>query len=98
MHDIIYKTGEKNKKATTQILLYTVWMIIVSIFPAFGVTGQLHLSPVAAVLVLLLGGYMLYFGVLLHRKQTDILARKLMLASVLYITVLQIIYVIDKFI
>ena len=24
-------------------------MIIVSIFPAFGVTGQLHLSPVAAV-------------------------------------------------
>ena len=91
-------TGEKNKKATTQILLYTVWMIIVSIFPAFGVTGQLHLSPVAAVLVLLLGGYMLYFGVLLHRKQTDILARKLMLASVLYITVLQIIYVIDKFI
>ena len=91
-------TGEKNKKATTQILLYTVWMIIVSIFPAFGVTGQLHLSPLAAVLVLLLGGYMLYFGILLHRKQTDILARKLMLASVLYITVLQIIYVIDKFI
>ena len=91
-------TGEKNKKATTQILLYTVWMIIVSIFPAFGVTGQLHLSPLAAVLVLFLGGYMLYFGILLHRKQTDILARKLMLASVLYITVLQIIYVIDKFI
>ena len=91
-------TGEKNKKATTQILLYTVWMIVVSIFPAFGVTGQLHLSPIAAVLVLLLGAYMLYFGIRLHREQTDILARKLMLASVLYITVLQIIYVIDKFI
>ena len=91
-------TGEKNKKATTQILLYTVWMIIVSIFPAFGITGNLHLSTIAAVLVLLLGGYMLYFGIALHKKQTDVLARKLMLASVLYITVVQVIYVVDKFV
>lgn len=90
-------TGEKNSKATTQILLYTVWMIIVSIFPAFGVTGNLHLSPIAAVLILLLGSYMLYFGIQLHKKQTDVLARKLMLASVVYITVIQVIYVVDKF-
>ncbi|MDJ0646632.1 MAG: heme o synthase [Flavobacteriaceae bacterium] len=90
-------TGEKNKKATTQILLYTTWMIIVSIFPAFGITGKLHLSPLAAIVVLLLGLFMLYFGVLLHKKQTDAIARKLMLASVLYITVIQVVYVVDKF-
>ncbi len=90
-------TGEKNKKATTQILLYTIWMIVVSIFPAFGVTGALELSPLAAVIVLLLGGYMLYFGVQLHKKQSDTVARKLMLASVVYITLVQVVYVVDKF-
>lgn len=90
-------TGEKNSKATTQILLYTVWMIVISIFPAFKVTGNLYLSPIAAIVVFLLGVYMLYFAIKLHKKQTDKLARKLMLASVLYITVIQVVYVVDKF-
>ena len=40
---------------------------------------------------------MMYFGIQLHQKQTDLQARKLMLASVLYITGVQMIYVIDKF-
>jgi len=90
-------TGEKNKKATTQIILYTIWMMLVSIFPVLKLTGELYLSPLAALLILLAGGLMLYYGILLHKKQTDKLARKLMLASVLYITLIQVIYVIDKF-
>jgi protoheme IX farnesyltransferase len=90
-------TGEKNKKATLQIILYTVWMIIVSVFPVLKLTGSLYLSPIAAIIVLLSGIVMLYYGVLLHKKQTDILARKLMLASVFYITLIQIIFVVDKF-
>ena len=90
-------TGEKNSKATIQILLYTVWMIVVSIFPVLKVTGNLYLSPVAAIFIFALGIFMLYFGIQLHKKQSDIMARKLMLSSVLYITAIQIIYVIDKF-
>jgi len=90
-------TGEKNKKATTQILLYTIWMILVSIFPVFKVTGSLFLSPIAAVIIFILGLVMLYYGIELHKKQTDKIARKLMLASVLYITLIQVIYVVDKF-
>jgi len=90
-------TGEKNRKATIQILLYTVWMILVSVFPVLKITGSLYLSPVAAILIFLLGLIMLYYGVELHKKQTDKIARKLMLASVLYITLIQVIYVIDKF-
>ncbi len=90
-------TGEKNKKASSQILLYTAWMILVSIFPVFKLTGNLYLSTLAAVLIFILGGVMLYYGILLHKKQTDIHARKLMLSSVLYITVIQVIYVADKF-
>ena len=91
-------TGEKNKKATTQILLYTIWMIIASIIPVFGMTGELKLSIVGAIFVFALGVLMLIAGWKLHKKQTDALAKKLMLTSVLYITVVQIIFVIDKFI
>jgi len=89
--------GEKNKKATTQILLYTIWMIFVSVFPVLKLTGNLYLSPVAAVIIFIAGLGMLYYGIELHKKQTDKIARKLMLASVLYITLIQVIYVIDKF-
>jgi len=90
-------TGEKNKKATTQILLYTVWMILVSIFPVFKITGSLYLSPIAAIIIFMVGLVMLYYGIELHKKQTDKIARKLMLSSVLYITLIQVIYVVDKF-
>jgi len=44
-----------------------------------------------------LGVAMLYYGIKLHKEQTDVMARKLMLSSVLYITLIQIIFVIDKF-
>jgi protoheme IX farnesyltransferase len=91
-------TGEKNKKATTQIILYTAIMICVSIVPVFKVTGQLELSIVGAILIFILGLIMLYFGIQLHKKQTDKIARQLMLSSVVYITVIQVIYVVDKFI
>jgi protoheme IX farnesyltransferase len=90
-------TGEKNKKASTQILLYTFWMIVVSLIPALKVTGTLYLSVVSAVLVLMLGLVMLYYGFMLHKKQTNEAAKKLMLSSVLYITLIQVIFVVDKF-
>jgi len=90
-------TGEKNRKATAQILLYTIWMILVSVLPVLKRTGSLYLSPVAAIIILILGLVMLYYGFELHKKQTDKIARKLMLASVFYITLIQVIYVIDKF-
>ena len=89
-------TGEKNKKASKLIILYTIFMMIISVFPVFHLTGKLYITPVSAVIIFLLGSVMLYYGILLHRKQTDKVARKLMLSSVLYITLIQIIYVIDK--
>ncbi len=90
-------TGEKNKKASKLIILYTIFMIIISIFPVFRITGSLYLLPVSAIIILILGLIMLYYAVKLHQEQTNIEARKLMLSSVLYITMIQIIYVIDKY-
>lgn len=90
-------TGKKDKATAVQIITYTVWTILASVIPAFGFTGNLKLSIVAAVIVLLFGIGMLYYAILLYKKMDAKTARQLMLASVSYITLVQIVYVIDKF-
>lgn len=90
-------TKEKNKKAALQAILYTVWLIIASLLPATDYTGDLKLSPIAAILVLMAGMWMLYGAVQLYRKQTDKSAKTLMLISVTYISLIQIIFIADKF-
>ena len=90
-------TLEKNKKASMLIIMYTVFMILASLIPVLHKTGALYLTPIGALLVLLSGLMMLYYAVKLHKNQDDKTARKLMLSSVLYITLIQIIFVIDKF-
>lgn len=90
-------TGERDKKTALQTILYTIWMILASVIPAFGFTGNLFLSKVAAVIVVLLGLWMLFYAVQLHKKMNAQAARKLMIVSVSYISLLQIVYVIDKF-
>lgn len=91
-------TGKQDKATAMQAILYTVWTIIVSIIPVFGFTGELHLTIVGAVVVFLIGLVMLYYAFQLFKKMTVVAARQLMLASVIYITLVQIVYVLDKFI
>ena len=87
----------KDTGAVKQIIFYTVIMIVVSIAPVLKVTGAFYIYPATAIIVALLGCLMLYYSVQLHKTLQNTEARKLMLASVLYITLVQIIYVIDKF-
>lgn len=91
-------TGKRDAKTAIQIILYTFWLIVASVLPVFGFTGALTLSIVGAVVVTLLGLWMLYFAFKLYKNRDAISAKKLMLVSVTYITLLQIVYVIDKFI
>ncbi len=91
-------TGHKDKGTAVQIIMYTVWMIIISVIPAFGITGRLHLSIPGAVLVFLMGMVMLIYAFRLFEKRDNASARKLMLASVTYISLMQIAFVADKFI
>jgi protoheme IX farnesyltransferase len=91
-------TGNKDKGTALQIILYTIWMIVISIVPVFGFTGRLTLSIPAAIIVLIAGLVMLFFAFKLYEKRDNPTARKLMLASVTYISLIQIVYVIDKFI
>jgi len=89
-------TGKKDRGTALQIILYTVWLIIASLLPSLGYTGQLFITPVAAVLVFLLGLWMLFYAVRLYKLRTAKAARTLMLVSVSYITLLQLIYIFDK--
>lgn len=90
--------GKKNKGTAIQIIMYCVWTVVASLIPAFGITGKLYLSPISAVLVGLLGGGLIYYSIKLFQELSDAMAKKLMLASVSYITLLQLIFVLDKFI
>ena len=91
-------TGKKDKGTALQIIMYTIWMMIISIIPVFGFTGRLQLSIVAAIIVFLMGTVMLFFAFRLYENRDNASARKLMLASVSYITLMQVVYVMDKFI
>lgn len=91
-------TGKKDTGTALQIIMYTIWMMVISVIPAFGITGRLQLSVFSAVLIFLMGAVMLFFAVRLYTKRDNISAKRLMLASVSYITLMQIVYVIDKYI
>ncbi len=92
-------TGKRDKGTANQVIIYTIWTIITSLIPVFHVTGDLYITPISAVIILILGIFtMLRYAIQLRKKKDAASARKLMLMSVLYITLLQIIYVADKFI
>ncbi len=91
-------TGKQDKGTAVQIITYTIWTVLASIVPVFGFTGDLSLSIVGAIVVFALGLFMLYHAFELFKERTEKSAKRLMLASVSYITLLQIIYIIDKII
>lgn len=90
-------TGKKDKSTAMQIILYSVWLLVASLLPCLGYTGQLFISPIAAIVVFLLGLWMLFYAVKLYQSRTAKAAKSLMLTSVFYITLLQVIYITDKF-
>ncbi len=90
-------TGKKDKSTALQTILYTIWLLVASLLPALGYTGKLFLSPIATILVFLLGLWMLVYAVKLYQLRTSKAAKTLMLVSVSYITLLQIVYIVDKF-
>ena len=95
---VMLPTGKKDKKTALQIILYTIWMMIISIFPVSGLTGNLTLNFGSAIVVFLLGTVILVLGINLYNKMDTNSARKLFYGSVFYLTLIQIVYVIDKFI
>ncbi len=89
--------GKRDRGTAIQVILYSIWTVLVSLVPVLGITGKLFLTPISGVLIGFLGIGLLYYALRLYREKTSKAAKQLMLASVTYITLLQIIYVADKF-
>ena len=90
-------TGQKDRTATFLSVVYTIWMLLVSIMPAFGITGALTLSLPATAVVLILGLDVLIHAWKHHQGPDDGSARKLMFATIRYLPLLQLTYVIDHY-
>ena len=90
-------TGKRDKSTALQTILYTVWLIGASLLPVLGYTGQFFITPISAIIVGMLGLWMLFYAVKLYQEKTAKAAKSLMLTSVFYITALQIVYIADKF-
>jgi protoheme IX farnesyltransferase len=103
MHEQYQKAGFKmlpsgapDQSTAFQIVFYTLWTIVISLVPVYYETGQLVLSNNAVIGVGLLGFIFLIYSLRLMYYKSDAAARHLLRMSILYITGIQMVYVIDK--
>jgi protoheme IX farnesyltransferase len=91
-------TGKKDKSTAFQIVFYTIWTILVSLIPLSGFSGLLTISYISGLLIFLAGIFMLSKSINLMLYMNNLNALRLKYASIFYLTLIQIIFVLDKFI
>lgn len=84
--------GKKDTNSAFQIVLYCVFLIVVSLFPYFlGMSGI-----ISTIIVMIACIYFLYTAIKLYQNQTDKAALTVMFASFIYLPVSQIAFLLDK--
>jgi len=89
-------TGKKDKSTSAQILFYSIWAVIISIVPFFGITGNLRLSLFGLIFVIISGIFLIYKSYLLFIDGNNENAKRLMLTSIVYLTLVQLTFLLDK--
>ena len=89
-------TGKKDKSTSAQILFYSIWAVIISIVPFFEITGDLRLSLFGLIFVIILGVFLVYKSYLLFIDGKNENAKRLMLTSIVYLTLVQLTFLLDK--
>ena len=89
--------GAKGKFAASISIITTAIMIIISVLPYFYTITNLKLTPYAATIIFCLGIWFLVKSINLYTDCKDTTAKKLMLSSFAYLTIMQTVYVLDKF-
>ena len=90
-------TGRKDRKTAFQITFYTLWMILISLIPYTHYSGSLNLTQDSALLILILGIIMLYFSIDLMVKKSNKAASKLIIVSIFYLSIVQLVFIFDKY-
>jgi len=91
-------TGKKDKSTAFQIVFYTIWTILVSLIPLSGFSGSFTISNISGLLIFLAGLFMLSKSINLMLYMNNLNASRLKYASIFYLTFIQTIFVLDKFI
>ena len=89
--------GEKGKYPAALSITSSIITTLISMVPFFWNHNTLSLSLYAFVLITILGIWFTLRSVKLYINVNDLNAKKLMIASILYLPLLQIIYIVDKF-
>jgi len=95
---VLLPSGERDKRSSFQIVAYTFFLVLITTLPVFGITGSFVLSPYLAFIVFLLGLILLTRSLFLHKHQNLGQAKKLMFFGLLYLPLIQIIFIVNRFI
>ena len=94
-------SGYKDHKTAFQIVFYTFWLLPVSVAPLllkyFSIDSRLELSLLGSVLIFVIGSGFLYQAFQLLKTKQNKDAKKLMIYSLIYLPLVQIIYIVDKY-
>ena len=90
--------GNKRKISSSISIISSLITIIISMVPFFWNHNTLTLSIYAFVLIAILGIWFTLKSIRLYINANDFNAKKLMIASIFYLPLLQIIYIADKLI
>ena len=99
---LAYNCSHLDHKSAFQIVFYTFWLLPISISPVLlnylSIESSLNLSIIGAILIFIFGLLFFNQALKLLKTKTVVDAKKLMIWSLIYLPVLQIIYIIDKYI
>ena len=87
----------KSNFAPILAIIFTILMIITSIIPYFYDIMYFKISKYALSLIIFLGLFFLLKSLKFLNSQNDYSARKMLLFSYIYLPIVQILYVVDKF-
>jgi protoheme IX farnesyltransferase len=91
--------GKKNKYPATISIITSIFLLMLSIIPFYWHQADFKLnSYITFIFVFLLGIWFTSKSFMLYKLQNDISAKRLMFSSFIYLPLLQIIYIIDKFV
>ena len=89
-------TGKKDKSTAAQILFYSIWSVLISVIPFFGITGNLKLSIIGLLIVIILGVILVQKAYMLFVYEKNQNANSLMITSIVYLTLVQLTLLLDK--
>ena len=89
--------GEKGKIPAFVAIISALLMTLISVIPFLLQIHQLKLSVYGAIMILVLGLLFTAKSFQLLQKQTEVVARKVLVNSYLYLPLMQLIYVLDKY-